>query len=209
MKTQMKFKQQLLTVALAATTCLAGMSSGAANAGKNISFLMVPSSAVKTCLAKAKGYVTVNSLGNVENMHVEVSGLPPKTDFDFFVLQTPNFPFGLSWYQGDIETDQYGKGIADFTGRFNIETFIVAPGSDAAPIVHGSSSVFPDAATNPATAPVHTLHLGLWFNSPKDATKAGCPGAVTPFNGDHKAGIQVLNTSNFPKQAGPLGRLRP
>jgi hypothetical protein len=47
-------------------------------------------------------------------------------------------------------------------------------------------------------------HLGLWFNSPSDALKAGCSGNVTPFNGEHNAGIQALNTSNFPDNAGPL-----
>jgi hypothetical protein len=46
-------------------------------------------------------------------------------------------------------------------------------------------------------------HLGLWFNSPADAQKATCPGATTPFNGEHDAGIQVLNTSNFPVLSGP------
>lgn len=207
MKTQIQFKKNLLSVALAATTCLAGLVPGAANASNNLSFHMVPSSA-KTCLANAYGYVTISSLGAVENMHVEVNGLPPKTDFDFFVIQVPGKPFGLSWYQGDIETDEHGRGVGDFTGRFNSETFIVAPGSDVAPTVH-STGPFPDAATNPATGPVHTFHLGLWFNSPSDAVKAGCPGAVTPFNGDHTAGVQVLNTHQFPKDKGPLRRLNP
>lgn len=207
MKTQIQFKQNLLSLALAATTCLAGIMPGAANASNNLSFSMLPSSA-KTCLAKAYGYVTISSLGTVENMHVEVKGLPPKTDFDFFIIQVPGKPFGLSWYQGDIETDAYGRGVADFTGRFNIETFIVAPGSAVAPTVH-SHGTFIDAATNPATGPVHTYHLGLWFNSPSDAVKAGCPGDVTPFNGDHKAGVQVLNTHQFPKDKGPLRRLHP
>ena len=35
-------------------------------------------------------------------MSISVSGLPPKMDFDFFVIQIPNKPFGLIWYQGDI-----------------------------------------------------------------------------------------------------------
>jgi len=30
------------------------------------------------------------------------------------------------------------------------------------------------------------------------------PGTVTPFNGEHDAGVQVLNTSNFGKRNGPL-----
>ena len=112
--------------------------------------------------------------------------------------------FGLSWYQGDIETNGDGRGRGEFVGRFNIETFIVAPGAQPAPVVHAA-----DASSNPATAPVHTYHLGLWFNSPNDAVRAGCPGTVTPFNGDHTAGVQVLNTSNFPDLAGPLRQLTP
>ena len=56
---------------------------------------------------------------------------------------------------------------------------------------------------------MHTFHLGLWFNSPADAVAAGCPGATTPFNGEHNAGVQVLSTRGFGDTAGPLGRLKP
>jgi hypothetical protein len=180
-----------------------------ANAAKLTTFKMQPSSGVSTCLPKAIGYVTVSSLGPVENMHVEVRGLPPRAEFDLFITQVPDKPFGMAWYQGDIETDAYGRGVADFTGRFNVETFLVAPGSDIAPWVHGATSPFPDATTNPVTAPIHTYHVGLWFNSPNDAVKAGCAGTVTPFNGEHNAGIQVLNTAQFAKNSGPLFRLKP
>ncbi len=51
-------------------------------------------------------------------------------------------------------------------------------------------------------------HLGLWFNSPTDAQNAGCAATVTPFNGEHNAGIQVLNTANFADDAGPLRQLK-
>jgi hypothetical protein len=93
-------------------------------------------------------------------------------------------------------------------GRFSIETFIVAPGSAPAPVVHDTPP-FPDASSNTATAPVHTFHLGLWFNSSVDAAAAGCPGAPTPFNGDHNAGAQALSTRNFPDDHGPLRDLTP
>jgi hypothetical protein len=176
-----------------------------AKAKGEILFNMVPSAAALTCVPGASADVRIKSLGPVEDMLVQVSGLPPNTDFDFFVIQLPTAPFGLSWYQGDIETNAAGIGSQHFLGRFNIETFIVAPGSGAAPVVHPGK----DAATNPATAPVHTYHLGLWFNSPADAVAAGCPGATTPFNGDHTAGVQVLNTSNFPNDQGPLRSLVP
>ena len=146
----------------------------------SIEFSMVRSAASlgANCLPNGSADVHVRSDGTTETMRVDVEGLPPKTDFDFFVIQVPNAPFGLSWYQGDIETNSHGIGHEKFIGRFNIETFIVAPGTAPAPVVHNT-----DADHNPATAPVHTYHLGLWFNSPNDAVKAGCSGAVTPFNG--------------------------
>jgi hypothetical protein len=52
-------------------------------------------------------------------------------------------------------------------------------------------------------------HLGLWFDSPADALAAGCPATVTPFNGQHNAGIQVLNTSTFMDDHGPLRDVAP
>jgi len=169
-------------------------------------FAMVPSTAAATCLPNATASVTISSIGPVELMDVTVDRLPANTDFDFFVIQLPNAPFGVSWYQGDIETNGSGHGSQRFIGRFNVESFAVAPGSGAAPVVH-SSQPFPDASTNPAFNPIHTFHLGLWFNSPADAQKAGCPATTTPFNGDHTAGIQVLSTRNFANDQGPLRQI--
>jgi hypothetical protein len=173
---------------------------------------MVRSAAAENgnCLLGVHADVTVVSRGPVEVMTVDVEGLPPNTEFDFFVIQLPNAPFGLAWYQGDIETNPNGKARQNFVGRFNIETFIVAqpPGGQPAPVVHDQPP-FPDASMNPATEPIHTFHLGLWFNSPQDAQAAGCPDTATRFNGDHNAGIQVLSTRNFPDLQGPLMQLTP
>lgn len=36
-------------------------------------------------------------------MRIRAWGLPKNTDFDTFVIQAPNFPFGVSWYQGDLQ----------------------------------------------------------------------------------------------------------
>jgi hypothetical protein len=86
-------------------------------------------------------------------------------------------PFGLAWYQGLVQTNAYGRAHQTFVGRFNEETFIVAPGAAPAPQVHHEA--FPDAQLNPATGPIHTFHLGIWFNSPADAAKVpGRPDAV-------------------------------
>jgi hypothetical protein len=173
-------------------------------------FEMVRSAAAETanCLPNAKAKVEIHSIGPVEIMDVDASGLPPKTEFDFFVIQLPNKPFGVAWYQGDLETNEGGKAHGKFIGRFSIETFAVAQDSGPAPVVHDDGP-FPDAASNPPFGPIHTYHLGLWFNSPKDAQTAGCGNAVTPFNGDHHAGVQVLSTKQFPNDQGPLRRLQP
>jgi hypothetical protein len=151
---------------------------------------------------KAGAHVNIHSAGVEEVMEVKVFGLPPNTDFDFFVIQKPTAKFGLSWYQGDIETDNDGNGFALFFGRFNIETFIVSPGPEPAPVIF--EKAFPDAFLSVQVGRIHTYHLGLWFNSPADALKAGALGTTTPFNGEGNAGVQVLNTANFPDLAGPL-----
>lgn len=156
------------------------------------------------CLPHAGATVTVKSLGEVEVMNVDASGLPPHVGFDLFVIQLPNAPFGLAWYQGDMESNADGRAQGTFIGRFNEETFIVAPGTGVAPVIHDA-----DASTNPPTAPVHTFHVGLWFNSPTDAANAGCPATVTPFNGEHNAGVQALTTNGFSKENGPLRGLKP
>jgi len=157
------------------------------------------------CLPNAGGTVTINSFGPVESLHVKAFGLRPNTHFDLFVIQLPDDPFGLAWYQGDILTNSTGTGAGDFVGRFSIKTFIVAPGVGPAPDVF-TAPPFPDATMNPSTGPIQTYHLGLWFNLPADAAAAGCPNTVTPFNGTHNAGIQALSTRNFPNLAGPLSR---
>jgi len=184
----------------------------AAASSNRIDFRMVRSAGAvaANCIPDAHAEVRVVSLGPVEEMTVDVGGLPPFREFDLFVIQIPDAPFGLAWYQGDIKTNAQGEGHQVFVGRFNIETFIVAqpPGGQAAPVVHNRPP-FPDASMNPATEPIHTYHLGLWFGSAAGALAGGCPNTVTRFNGEHNAGIQALSTRNFGPLNGPLRRLTP
>jgi hypothetical protein len=201
--------------ALAGMTVLAGgaaatlsFASGAGASVKHTSFDMVRSAAsVKAnCLQGAEADVSIESRGPVEVMKVRASNLPANTDFDFFVTQVPNAPFGVSWYQGDLESNSTGHAYGTFVGRFSVETFAVAPGVAPAPVVFNGA--IPDASANPAFNPVQMYHLGLWFNSPADAAAAGCSRAVTPFNGEHNAGPQALSTQNFPDQSGPLRNIQ-
>jgi hypothetical protein len=169
-----------------------------------VSFDMVVSAGAASCLPAATAHVTIMTVGDNQRMHVVVQGLPAKTEFTLFVLQVPTAPFGMAWYQGDIATNEQGSGSQQFFGIFSDETFVIAPGSVPAPQTHPGV----DALANPATAPVHTYHLGMWFADPAAAAAAGCPAGTTPFDGDHVAGIQVLNTRNFPDLEGPLAQVQ-
>ncbi|HEY6743718.1 MAG TPA: hypothetical protein VI110_15265, partial [Lapillicoccus sp.] len=66
------------------------------------SFAMVRSPGVASagCLPDAGAKVRIRTSGPVETMDVRAEGLPPNTEFDFFVIQVPNAPFGVSWYLG-------------------------------------------------------------------------------------------------------------
>ena len=199
-------------IGIAALACTSAIAQESLGSSKRVTFDLVRSpglASFPTVAPKAHGTVTVHSIGVVEIMKVKVEGLPPNTDFDLFVIQVPNAPFGLSWYQGDIETDANGRGSGEVVGRFSIETFIVAPNIAPAPAdPFNEPGSIPDATQNPATNPVQTYHIGLWFNSPADVVKAGGPNTITPFNGEHNAGVQVLNTSEFPATSGPLEQVK-
>ncbi len=49
----------------------------------------------------------------------------------------------------------------------------------------------------------------MWFDSTVAAVAAGCSGRQTPFNGDQTAGPEVLNTTNFQDEDGPIGQFAP
>jgi hypothetical protein len=115
---------------------------------------------------------------------------------------------GTRLLPGDVEPatpSDHGTGVGNFVGRFSSETFIISLGAVPAPNEFPSPpAVVPDATGGVKTNPVQMYHLGLWFDTPADAAKAGCPNTATPFNGEHNAGIEVLNTAKFPDLNGPL-----
>jgi hypothetical protein len=182
-------------LALAASlTAAAGTAGQGARPADTFNFSLVPSPGISSCLPNASGKVTITTGELNDTMKVSVSGLPPNKGFDLFVIQLPNKPFGVAWYQTDLQTGSGGGGSATVKGVFDKETFSVSAGGTV------------------TFAPTHQFHLGLWFSSPKVPFNLGCePGAtsptVTPFNGEQHAGIQVLNTANFPDNAGPLSHV--
>jgi hypothetical protein len=176
----------------------------------NIAFTLQRSAASATagCLVGAGAKVKVVHRGQVEEMTIDAAGLPKNTDFDVFITQLPNAPFGVSWYQGDLETNAKGTAHVKFVGRFSVETFAVAPGPGPAPVVHNTGTIR-DAAVNPPFAPIHEYHVGVWFNSAASAAASRCTNVVTPFNGDHTAGPQALSSNTFADTSGPLRQLTP
>ncbi len=182
------------TMAAALGLAMASSAGATASRSDSFSFRLTPAAGISACLSHARGEVTITPGRLNDKMRVSVHGLPARTEFDLFVIQTPNKPFGVSWYQTDIHTGGLGNGTAVVRGIFDRETFSVSP---------GGTTTF---------APTHQYHLGLWFNDPNVPFRLGCePGApqaiVTPFNGEQHAGIQVLNTSQFPDDAGPLSHV--
>jgi len=182
-------------------TATAGAAAGGAVAharpatASSFSFALDPSSsAISACLPKAHGNATITPGSVNDTMKVTLTGMPANTGFDLFVIQQPTAPFGVAWYQSDIQTGSFGTGSATVRGVFNVETFSVSLGGTA------------------TFSPTHQYHLGVWFSDPTVPFKLGCePGAttpiITPFNGTQHAGIQVVNTAEFPAGAGPLSHV--
>lgn len=191
-----------LLVANSARAAGTPAAASASHSGRNsFTFNLVPSNAaIKACLPKASGRVTITKLDQNDRMTIHVEDLAPNTGYDLFVIQQPGAPFGVSWYQSDLETNRHGDGTVTVQGIFNVETFSISQGQSA------------DVNPKVTFGTVHQYHLGLWFNDPNVPFKLGCePGKtaplITPFNGEQHAGIQVLNTSNFPNNAGPLSHV--
>ena len=185
----------LATTGAVAVAISVTVATSATATSSTLTFALQPSSAaISACLPNAKGSVTITTGTLNDTMKVTIQGMPHNSGFDLFVIQQPTAPFGVSWYQTDIHAGSTGTGTATVRGVFDSETFSVSL---------GGTTTF---------APTHQYHLGLWFNSPKVPFNLGCePTAtspiVTPFNGNQNAGIQVLNTGQFPVNAGPLSQV--
>lgn len=193
-----------IAAGLAAAFCSLMSLSHAAIAADETSFRMVRTQGLPaTCAPNAAAAVKVETLGFAERLTIRVRGFRPGTPLVLFALQVPNQPFGIGWYLNDVQIGRNGTVTKTIVTRLNEETFAVAIGQANAPKPHGNL----DGGRNPVFKPVHTFHLGIWFDSVRAGAANGCPGGPTPFNGDHTAGIQVLNTGNFPNLQGPLRQI--
>jgi hypothetical protein len=189
---------------LAAALGCGALLASPAHAASQFDFNMVRTKGLPAgCAPNARASVHVDtSPGFTERLIITVSGFKPNTPLVLFTIQVPNSPFGVGWYQGDVAIGPQGSVKETFISRFNIETFALAVGEAPAPETHPD-----DAEENPVFNPIHTYHLGIWFDSVDAAVENGCPATETFFNGDHTAGPQVLNTGTFPDEAGPLSEI--
>ena len=157
-------------------------SRGDHDSADEVAFRLAPSSpAIATCFPKLKARVEVDLETDPkgrDDFEIDASGLPPKTDFTVFLLEIPGAPFGAAEYIGDFTTDSHGRGHNTFK-------LIVA-------------EAFASTLVNGARVRADLNHVGFWFADP--AGDDGCfgagKGAVTPFDGDNEAGVQVMNSAN-------------
>ena len=111
-------------------------------AASSFSFALKPSSsAISACLPKAGGHVTITPGTLNDTMTVSLHGMPANAGFDLFVIQQPTAPFGVSWYQTDIQANSNGFGSATVKGMFDGETFSVSLG--------GTATFSPDPPVSP------------------------------------------------------------
>src|SRR5215213_8785541 len=199
-------KMRKLSIMVVVSVVVVALAAAAAFAVDSTTFNMVRSQTAMAndCLKGAKANVDVRTTATDQQiMDVTVNHAPKNTEFELFVTQQPNSPFGVSWYQADFTTNNQGNGEVRARGIFSEELFVFAPGVVKAPQVDDQ-----DAKKNPEFKPVHTFHLGLLFGSPEEAKDAGCSDTVTAFDGDHTAGIQAFSTRNFRNLKGPLGKIK-
>jgi hypothetical protein len=133
-----------------------------------------------------------------DTLRLRLRNIKPNLNFDLFTVQRSNKlasgapdtsfngSFGMAWYQTDVHANENGN--ADVT----IKTILLDQ-------IFGFD---PDVSL----APTNTFHVGFWFNNPDDAAPCGFP-TVTPFNGDHHAGVlAMISTPDAATNLGPLCR---
>src|SRR5215218_10331309 len=127
-----------LSIMVVVSVVVVALAAAAAFAVDSTTFKMVRSQAAvdNDCLKGAKANVDVRTTPTDNQiMDVTLKNAPKNTEFELFVTQQPNSPFGISWYQADFETNNQGQGEVRARGIFSEELFVFAPGSVKAPQV--------------------------------------------------------------------------
>jgi hypothetical protein len=124
--------------------------------------------------AKVRVDLTTDQVGK-DTFSIQAHGLKPRTDFTVFLLEKSGAPFGAAEYIGDFTTNRWGRA----NNRYHL-------------IVEEAF-----AFNNQTGSRTDLNSVGVWFADEKDDD--GCLGAgspVTGFDGDARAGVQMLNSRN-------------
>ena len=112
-----------------------------------------------------------------DTFDIAARDLPPEREFTIFLLQQAGSPFGAAEYIGDVSTDADGNGHTKL--RLIVE------------------EAFSSTLVNGSRQRVDLNRIGVWFADPlADDFCVGAGSAVTPFDGDNAAGVQVFNSAN-------------
>jgi hypothetical protein len=131
---------------------------------------------LQSCFPKAEAKVTVDlttATRGFDTFTIKAKGLRPKTDYTVFLLEQSGSPFGAAQYSGDFTTNARGEAVNQF--RLIVEEAF---------------------AFNNVTQQRTDLNaVGVWFADEKDDDEClGAGSPVTGFDGDGKAGVQMLNS---------------
>src|SRR5215211_2743595 len=134
----MRYMRRILVPVILALVVAALAAAAAFAVDDTTSFKMVRSKVAvdDNCLKGAKAQVDVRTTSTDQQvLDVSVKDEPKNTEFELFITQQPNSPFGISWYQSDFVTNNQGNGEVRARGIFSEELFAVAPGRVKAPQV--------------------------------------------------------------------------
>jgi hypothetical protein len=138
--------------------------------------LKVSSDKLKACYPRAWARVRVNLTTDqvgYDTVTIRARGLRPKTTFTLFFLERPDSPFGAAEYFGDFTTNKWGAATNSY--RLIAEEAF--------------------AFNNKTKDRTDLNSVGFWFGDEKDDD--GCLGVdspVTGFDGDARAGVQMMNS---------------
>jgi hypothetical protein len=174
-------------VAVAATTAVAlGATAGTNSAHKakkanQLQIALSPSSTqLAACMPGAQLHVKValtTEEHGFDTFDIAAHNLPPSRAFTIFLLQQAGSPFGAAEYIGDLNTDALGNGHTKL--RLIVE------------------EAFSSTLVNGSRQRVDLNRIGVWFADPlADDFCLGVNSAVTPFDGDNAAGVQVFNSAD-------------
>ena len=155
----------------------------AANDKEKIEFNLVPSSpAIAACFPDLNAEVEIEletATKGRDELELKVTGAPANEELTVFLLEMPGSPFGAAQYSGDVITNDQGKGRNEFE--------LIVEEAFSSTLVNGSR------------VRAELNHVGFWFADPAadDVCFGPGGGAVTPFDGDNEASVQIMNSANF------------